>query len=155
MMGDKNRDNQKPDQQKRWQDVEQFREGVVPGENGPGRPRPPNFPGHRRFPPPGQNFAPDRPGSQNRPEEEMKRPNRPFPPEGMREGDKKPWPGPGPRQFQRPDPPSGQPGSKGPENRPPVPNLKNRPHGNAPAGNPQPKGPKPGQGPAPNPPHKP
>jgi hypothetical protein len=87
------------------------------------------------------------------PEDDMKRPDRPRPPEGMRQGGKRPWPWP--RQFQRPESPSGQPDGKGPENRPPASDFKNRPQGKAPAGNPQPKGPKPDKGSSPNPPRKP
>jgi len=81
MMGDKDRDKQGPDQQKRWQEIDRFREGVGPGQNGPRRPRPPDGmrdgskkpwpgPGPRQFkrpdPPSGQPGGKPQ-GSENRP----------------------------------------------------------------------------------------
>ncbi|NLF97919.1 MAG: DUF3106 domain-containing protein [Candidatus Riflebacteria bacterium] len=154
MMGDGSHNADNENFQRRWQDVEKFREGFNQSETDGQQP---HFPGPRRFSPPGRDDEPGQQKPENLPDGEMQRPDRPRLPEGMREGDKRPWPGPGPRQFKRPDPPSDQPGGKqqGSENRPFAPVLKNRPPVKSPAGNPQPQGPKPGQRQAPNPPPKP
>ncbi len=150
MMGDGSRAAGDENIQRRWQDVEKFREDFNQSETDGQQP---HFPGPRRFPQPGRDGESGQQKPENLPEDDMKRPDRPRPPEGMREGGKRPWPGPGHRHFQRPERPesSGQPGGKthGSDHRPPAPGLKNRPPGKAPAGNPQPKGPKP------NPPRKP